>query len=484
MTNRVETLDPEDCESARQMGHRMVDDVIAMMRDVRHQPAWQAVPNSVKETLNEPVPYEGAGLEKVYRTFVENILPYPTGNAHPRFFGWVMGNGTLTGAFADFLASAMNPHVAGYDQAASVVEDKVLDWLRDLIGFPDDSTGLLVSGGTMANINAVLVARNECLDFDVRGQGTQAIEKPLTVYGSQETHSWVLKACELMGLGRNAFRKIPTNENFEIDIRACRREIESDLQSGFQPFCIVGNVGTVNCGAIDDLAGLRELANRFGIWLHLDGAFGSVAAWAPKSRKLVEGQALADSIAFDLHKWGYMPYEVACVLIRKPLAHQSTFGYAPSYLTSSNRGISVDTTKFADRGVQLSRGFRALKVWMSLKEQGVTRIGKAIDRNVGQARLLGALVEKEDCLELLAPIALNIVCLRFVRAGCNLDQLNEINQEILIRIQESGFAVPSHTEIDGKFAIRVCITNHRSNDRDFDELINMLVKVGRQIELS
>ena len=467
-----QSLDPTDWEEARQTAHRMVDDMVDYLSSVRSRPAWQTVPADVKAALSQDIPRQGVPLASVYDEFKDNILPYPTGNAHPGFFGWVMGNGTFTGAMADALASTMNAHLAGYDQSASIVERQVIAWLAELVGFPKTASGLLVSGGTMANLNGVAVARHHKAGFNIRQHGLQADGAPrLRIYGSAETHSWIYTACELMGMGRDGFRAVPTNDAFQIDMDACRRMIEDDIASGEKPFCVMGTAGTVNTGAIDDMPALRALADEFDLWFHIDGAFGSLAAWSEDTAGLVAGQDLADSIAFDLHKWGYMPYDVGCVLTRNPEAQKDAFGQTPSYLTPTTRGLAVGTTYFADKGLQLSRSFRALKVWMSLKEQGVDRIGEAISRNVTQARCLEQLIAQHEDLESLAPVSLNAVCYRFTRDSLTQEQLNQLNEEVLLRIQESGSAVPSHTFIDGKFAIRVCITNHRTEQRDLDQLV-------------
>ncbi|MEO1324895.1 MAG: pyridoxal-dependent decarboxylase [Pseudomonadota bacterium] len=471
-STNVHSLDPTDWEDARQTAHQMVDDMVDYLSSIRTRPAWRTVPPEVKTALEQDVPHKGAPLAAVYEEFKEAILPYPTGNLHPGFFGWVMGNGTFTGAMADALASSMNAHVAGYDQSASIVERQVISWLAELVGFPKSSSGLLVTGGTMANLNGVAVARHEKAGFDIRTRGLQADSAPrLRIYGSAQTHSWIYRACELMGMGREAFRAVPTNDAFQIDVSKCRDMIESDIADGDRPFCVMGTVGTVNTGAIDDLHALRALADAFDIWFHIDGAFGSLAAWSPDTAPLVEGQQLADSIAFDLHKWGYMPYDVGCVLTRKADAQDQTFGQAASYLSPTKRGLAVGTTYFADKGLQLSRSFRALKVWMSMKEQGAERIGQAISRNVEQAKYLERLISQHDDLELLAPVSLNAVCYRVKYDELSLEGLNRLNEEVLLRIQESGTAVPSHTFIDEKFAIRVCITNHRTENEDLERLV-------------
>lgn len=477
-----ETLDPVDWDESRRLGRAMVDDMIDYLSSVGDRPAWQAVPAQTKASLVEQLPVDGAPLGDVYAAFKEHILPYPTGNLHPGFFGWVMGNGTVTGMLADMLASGMNAHGAGYDQSARLVEQQVIAWFAEMFGFPKDASGVLVSGGTMANLNALTVARNEKAGYDIREHGLQHAGAPkLTVYGGAETHSWVLKACELMGLGRSAFRKVPVTKDFMIDLDACRAIIREDVNDGMKPFCLVASAGTVNTGAIDDIAALRTIADEFGLWLHIDGAFGSLAALSPASRHLVEAQAAADSIAFDLHKWGYMPYDVGCVLVRHPLAQTATFAQSPSYLSPTSRGVAVEGTYFADRGLQLSRSFRALKVWMSLKEQGVAKIGRVIQQNIDQARYFAGLVEAAGELELAAPVALNIVCFRYADPDATAETLDRMNEEILLRIQESGTAVPSHTRLDGKFVIRVCITNHRTRKAHLDRLVADVLRHARDI---
>jgi aromatic-L-amino-acid/L-tryptophan decarboxylase len=478
------TLDPTDWELFRLTGRRMVDDMLDAQRTVRDRVPWQPVPNDTKARLDEPLPLTGMPVDEVYAQFTRDILPYPTGNAHPRFWGWVMGNGTPTGMLAEMLAAGMNPHLAGYDQSAAIVERKVIGWLAELMGFPASASGVLVGGGTAANLNGLLAARAAKAGWDIREEGTHGGPQ-LVVYGSSETHSWAKKACDIMGMGRQGFRTIAVDANYRIDLDACRAAIESDIAAGKRPIAMVANVGTVGTGAVDDLAGLRALADRFDLWLHVDGAFGSLAALSP-SRSLVAGQEHADSIAFDLHKWGYMPYEVGVILTRDSAALINTFkppAGSAAYLASASRGTSADTTFFADRGVELSRGFRALKVWMSMKEQGVDRIGDAIQKNIDQARYLGALVERTSALELLAPVSMNIVCFRY-RANIADGHLDAFNRELLAELQLRGIAVPSQTILNEQFAIRVCVANHRSETEDFDALVDGVLAIGMELSVS
>jgi glutamate/tyrosine decarboxylase-like PLP-dependent enzyme len=476
------SLDPTDWAAVRAVGQLMVDDMLTYQQTVRERPPWRPVPAEVRARLDEPVPLEGQPLDAVYEAFLRDVLPYPTGNIHPRFWGWVMGTGTPTGMLAEMLAAGMNPHLAGYDQAASVIEKQVLSWLKSLMGFPGSASGLLVSGGTAANLNGLLAARVAKAGWDIRAEGLHA-GPPLTVYGSSETHSWAAKACDTMGMGRRAFRAAPVDADYRLDLAACREMILADRSVGLRPIAVIGNVGTVNTGAVDDLHGIRALADALGLWFHVDGAFGSMAALSP-SRDLVAGQELADSIAFDLHKWGYMPYEVGVVLTRDGEAQLKAFaGQAGSaaYLLSLDRGASADTTYFADRGLQLSRGFRALKVWLSMKEQGVSRIGAAIQANIDQARYLAERIESEPRLELLAPVPLNTVCFRYAGGNVPGERLDALNQEILTQLQVRGIAVPSQTVLAGRFAIRVCITNHRSELSDFDALVEAVLGLGAEL---
>ena len=475
------SLDPDDWDEVRAVGRTMVDDMLTWLETVRERPTWTPVPADVKARLIEAVPHAGAPLAEVYEAFKRDILPYPTGNIHPRFWGWVQGTGTTTGVLADMLASTMNPHLAGYDQSAALIERRVLAWLAELVGFPADASGVLVSGGTEANINGLMAARVAKAGFDVRADGVRA-GPPLTLYGSAETHSWIYKACEVMGLGRKAFRAIAVDGDYCVDVALCRARILDDLAAGYRPIAIVGTAGSVNTGATDDLRALRALADEFGLWLHIDGAFGALAAWTP-SRDLVAGQESADSIAFDLHKWGYMPYEAGVALTREPGAQLAAYkpAAAGAYLASPGGGIAADTTYFADRGLQLSRGFRALKVWMSMKEQGVNRIAACIQANIDQARRLAALVDAHPDLERLAPAPLNIVCLRYAPAGVAAEALNALNERILVALQTRGIAVPSQTVLQGRFAIRVCITNHRTRDEDLDILVDAVTAIGREL---
>jgi len=476
-----ESLDPENWDELRALGHRMVDDLLAYLRTVRDRPVWRPIPGDVRASLKGPVPRAPEGADQAYADFRDYVLPHPMGNIHPRFWGWVMGTGTPLGALAEMLAAGMNPNMGGGDHVANLVEEQVLDWCKEMLGFPPDASGLLVSGGSMANLVGLAVARSARAGFDVRKRGVRAAGGPLTVYASVETHSSVQKAVELLGLGSDALRLVPVNAELEIDVPALERMVRDDRADGCLPICVVGNAGTVGTGAIDDLRSLAHLCAAEKLWLHVDGAFGALATLVPEYRSRLAGMEQADSIAFDLHKWMYVPFEAGCTLVRDAEAHRRAFSLRPDYLTHAERGLAAGTLWFSDYGIQLTRGFRALKVWMSLKEHGLDKYARLVRQNIEQARHLAALVREAPDLELLAPVPLNIVCFRYVSPGRDEAALDALNQELLIQLHEQGIAVPSNLTVGGRFAIRVAITNHRSRREDFDLLVQEARRIGAEL---
>jgi aromatic-L-amino-acid/L-tryptophan decarboxylase len=490
------TFDPiSDSEwaSLRALGHRMLDDLIDAQQALPHTPVWRPLPPAKRPLFEESGPEHGLGADAAYEQFRSHILPYGLGNWHPRFFGWVQGNGTPLAMLADMLASGMNPHMGGFNHAPAMVERQVIAWFAEWFGMAGAS-GLFVTGGTMANVHALACARVTVarrLGHDVRQQGVQPwpgepIPGPLVFYGSSETHGWARKAAEWLGLGVRAFRQVPVHPDFTMQREALERMIEADRAAGLVPFSVIGTAGTVNTGATDDLNALADLCAKEALWFHVDGAFGALAALSPLVRDQVVGMERADSLAFDLHKWGSMPFECACVLVRDAAAHHAAFRNSASYLAPSDRGPTAGGMYFNERGLDLTRGFKALKVWMQLQADGVDKLGRIITQNVNQVRALVALIDAHRELERLAPAPLNIVCFRYRpdmhgTASPSPDRLDALNREVLSLLQERGIAMPSSTIIDGHFALRVAHVNHRTTDDDVSELVRDIVSIGREV---
>ncbi|MBW4027860.1 MAG: amino acid decarboxylase [Acidobacteria bacterium] len=478
------TLDPENWDELRTLGHRMLDDMFEHLETLRGQPAWQPVPAEVRQALDEPLPRGSQPVESVYQEFVTNIVPYTSGNRHPRAWGWVRGNGTPLAMLAEMLAAGINSHCGGGNQSPTLVEEQVLEWLREIMGMPQGTSGLLTSGGTMANLIGLAVARHAKAGFDIRKDGLQGVPARLTVYCSAETHMWAQKSMELLGLGSRSLRRIAVDAESRIDIAGLRKQIAQDKAEGLHPIAVIGNAGTVNTGSVDDLIALRQLCDEEALWLHVDGAFGALLKLSPKYRHLVRGAELADSLAFDLHKWMYLPFEVGCVLVRDAEMHRAAFATPASYLEGAERGMLAGGMTFSDRGIELTRGFKALKVWMSLKAHGVDAYTALIEQNMEQAAHLADRVAKHAELESLSLRQMNIVCFRYrPTAPMSDEELNRLNREIVLRLQESGEFVVSGTVLDGKYAIRVANTNHRSRLEDFDALAEAVIARGQRLLL-
>lgn len=474
-------LDPKDWQAFRTLAHAALDDAIEYLEHVGERPAWQEMPEAVRARLDEPLPTDPTPLDDVYREFVQSIMPYNSGNIHPRFFGWVQGTGTPTGVLAEMLAATMNPNVGGRNHGAVYVERAIVHWFRDLFKFPSSASGVLTIGTSAANLIAVLVARTRALGPQVRESGIPTEGGRLMAYASTATHSCVRRAFEVSGLGSASLRILSTDSLHRIDPDALARAIAEDRAAGRRPFMIVGNAGTVDVGAIDPLDALAHLAEREGLWYHVDGAFGATAVMSSKLAPRFVGIERADSIAFDFHKWLQAPYDAGCLIVRDGELHRSTFASSPSYLTRMPRGLASAQPWFTDYTLDLSRGFRALKVWFTIKHFGAQALGAAMEENVRQARLLGDLVDADAGFELLAPVQLNVVCFRYHIPSAGETEHDEFNDELVIRLQESGVAVTSSTTVGGRRAIRVCIVNQRTKDEDLTTTLDAIKRIAAQM---
>ena len=475
------TLDPDDWAETRAVAHRMVDDAIAHLEGLRQRSVWQPIPEAVRETFRAPVPQGPTPLVQVYDEMRANLLRYPMGNIHPRFFGWYMGGSNFTGALADFLAAVDGSNLGGGDTAAAETDRQVVDWLKTLMGFPESAGGTLTSGGSMANMVGLTVARNAMAGVDVRVEGVTNLPKPLRFYTSDQAHSAHQKAMETLGLGSRALRQVPTDADYRMDVQALAAMIAEDRAAGLLPACVIATAGTTNTGAIDDLAAIGALCRREGIWFHIDGCIGAFLRLAPRLKGLVEGLDQADSLALDPHKWLQTPFECGCALVRDGRRQFDTFTLHGDYLQVQTRGLAAGEF-LADYGFDLSRGFKALKLWMSLKEQGVEKFGALIDQHVGMGQYLASLIRAEPKLELMAPVAINIVCFRYRGNGGTEAELRALNTEIMLRLQESGVAVPTDTTLRGRHSLRAAINNHRTRPEDLELLVAEVLRHGAALQ--
>jgi len=475
------SLDPQDWDEMRALGHQMVDDMMDYLQTISQQPSWKPMPLEVKEFFEERLPESGQPIAEIYRDFQHYILPYNKGNVHPRFWAWVQGTGTPLGALADFLASSLNPNVTIGEHAPMYVDRQVVNWCKQLMGFPENATGILVSGASMANITALIAARNHFDKRNIRKHGLQSIEGKLLMYCSSETHSCVQKAAEAIGLGSDGVRKVSVDADYRMNVDELEAQIKSDLAAGNLPFCVVANAGTVNTGSIDPMARIAAICKEYSLWFHVDGAFGALAKLLPEYETELAPLAEADSLAFDLHKWMYINYEVACCLIRDASAHREAFAIVPNYLMSHDRGLASGLEPVNNYGMELSRGFKALKVWMSIKEHGINTYRDLIRQNISQCQYLAELIQDSTHLELKAPVLMNIVCFRFTVSDLDTGKLNNLNKEILMHLHEQGIASPSNAVLNGEYVIRVANTNHRSTRADFEALVQACEEIGSKI---
>jgi glutamate/tyrosine decarboxylase-like PLP-dependent enzyme len=473
-----ETLDPQNWDEIRAQGHRMLDDMIDYAANIRNRPVWQPIPDEVRARFHADLPRQPSGLGEVYREFADFVVPYATGNVHPGFMGWVHGGGSVVGMLAEMLAAGLNANLGGRDHIPLEVECQIVEWTRQMFGFPNTASGIFVTGTSMANLMAVLVARTTALGQAVRQRGLGDEGAVLTAYTSTAAHGCITKAMDIAGFGSDALRCIEVDRFHRIDVNALRARIAADRSAGKKPFLVVGSAGTVDIGAIDDLRALSALCREEQLWLHIDGAYGALGILSPVLAPRLDGLEDADSIALDFHKWGQVPYDAGFLLIRDGDRHRQTFSAPAAYLRRETRGLAAGSSWPCDLGPDLSRGFRALKTWFTLKTYGTAKLGAVITRTCALAGYLETRILAEPRLEMLAPVQLNIVCFRYRAADAD-----KINREIVIDIQESGIAAPSTTVLDGRLAIRTAIVNHRTDTCDIDSLIAAVLDFGARRSL-
>lgn len=476
------SLDPNNWDEIRKLGYQSIDLMIEYLSNIEQNKVWKPIPPKTKEYFSSSIPLKPQSTNEIFDDFINNILPYPSGNIHPRFWGFVKGTGTPTGAIAELLATTMNSNTGGGEHIANYVELQIIEWAKEMLNFDKKASGLITSGCSMANLTGLAVARNVMSNNDIRKEGLRSMSQDFVIYGSDQIHSSIKKSIETLGIGSNNITLIPTNDKFEMDVENLEKTIQVDISNGKIPMAVVANAGTVNTGAIDPLNKIAEITKKYKIWYHIDGAFGALAKIVPEYDDIMFGLELADSIAFDMHKWMYMPYEIGLILVKDPIAHKLTFSLRPDYLSEETRGFSSFKNWATEYGIELSRGFRSLKAWFLIKEHGFKKYQLLIHQNIKQARYLGTLIEASDQLEILAPIALNIVCFRFIFSNKD-DAINDsLNKEVLLRIQEEGIALFSSTILNNKYALRVAITNHRTKMSDIDLTISKILEIGNTLK--
>jgi aromatic-L-amino-acid decarboxylase len=512
-------LDPSPDEF-RRMGNAAVDalaDYLGSVRDRRVYPQTSA--QAIRKKLESELPNEPVEFARLLEIFTEVIVPHSRQNAHPRMFGYVQSPGTAVAALADFLASTLNANLTAWRSAPAAVELErlTIDWIKQIIGYHADAAGLFVSGGSMANLAALVTARQAKLTTD-KAVIPSASEGPhestsdacevlrfaqddrsraMRVYCSEETHHSIEKAAAILGIGWENVRKISVDAHFKIRIDDLVVQISEDIASGHQPFCVVANAGTVMTGAIDPLAQIAEVARRFNLWLHVDAAYGGFAVLSKSARSLFGAIREADSVSLDPHKWLYLPVDCGCVLYRDAQAARAAFAYEAEY-TRVLTEQADEAFAFWDYGPELSRRFRALKVWMLLKGVGLRALGEAIEKDLACAGHFEQLVKATDDFEMLAPVELSIFCFRYVPSRLkralasanetervNIEQdLDTLNERLLTELQRDGSSYLSNARIRGRFALRGCVMNYRTTPQDMETLLNDLRRIAIDIERS
>jgi aromatic-L-amino-acid/L-tryptophan decarboxylase len=471
-------------EEIQRVGYLVVDLIADHLSTLPTEPAFVPVPPALaQQFLTTPAPADPVSPDEVLRRFQETIEPYPFGNGHPRFWGWVNSPPAVMGVFADALAAAMNPSCAGGNHAAIYVERQVIGWFREMLGFPGDSMGLLVSGGSMATMTALAVARHVASGVDVRLHGLRDAPAPFAFYLSSEAHSCARKAIELLGFGSASIRTIATGENYRMDVGALEAALEEDLARHVQPIAVIATGGSTNTGAIDDLDAIAAVCHRHRVWLHVDAAYGGPAILSTEYGDQLRSLAKADSVALDPHKWLFVPVEAGLVIVRDADAMRSAFSLVPPYIRQSgSAGEVYGLPWFSEYGFQQTRGFRALKVWMTMQQFGLTGYKAAIEENLALANYLADCIRSAADLDLMAPPSLSVVCFRFLDPTVgNEEAAAALNRALLERLQLGGDAFLTSTELRGRFVLRACIVNYRSTRQDIDRMLKAVRRIGGEL---
>ena len=463
----------------RQAGHRLVDDIADFLSGIRKYPVTPApLPHELRQKLPESMPEKGADALTLVKEAWDLMLNHSLFNGHPRFWGYITSSAAPLGMLADLLASAINSNCGAYvlSPMATEIEKQTIQWLAGFIGFPAGS-GIMVSGGNMANFVGFLAGRKAKAGWDIRKEGLQPSRGKWRIYSSADTHTWINKATDLFGLGLDAISWIPIDKSQRMDIVALEKKILSDKEEGLVPMMIIGTAGSVGTGAVDELDKIAIICQRENCWFHVDGAYGGFAASLPELRSLFKGIELADSVAMDPHKWLYSPLEAGCTLVKDSKALTAAFSFHPTYFNFD--GKEEPETNFYEQGFQNSRGFRALKVWLEFRHLGADGHAQLIRKDIRLAQSLFSILEASPEIETFTQ-HLSIVTFRYCpkEAKGNQEYLNKLNQELLDKLQFGGEIFPSNAIIDGSFLLRICIVNFRTQLEDMSSLVEIVLKEG------
>ena len=489
-----ETFDM-DPEEIRQLGYHSVDLMVNYFKNMCKGPILTTKTlEQMKKLVDEPLPQVEQNPRTILDDCQEKIIANAIRIGNPRFLGWILASGTVIGAFADGIASTLNQNVAVSGAGmATALELLVIDWIKEILGYDPNAAGILLSGGSMANLTALAIARNVTADFDVGIEGLQQ-DKNMILYASEEVHMCVPKAANILGIGMNNVRRVKVDDAFRLDTNDLKDKIMEDKNHGMFPFCVVATAGTVNTGAIDPLESIADICQKHNLWFHVDAAYGGFASLSSNLKPLLNGITRADSVALDPHKWLFIPFEAGCVLVKNQSHMINTFSMNAPYIHLANTtSIPSENVDFSDYGLQLSRQFRALKVWMSLKQYGIKKYERLINQNVYLARYLATLVNESSDFEAASTVTLSIFCFRYFPEDLRqkyqeIDQLqgekieeylNRLNRALTKEIRTDQRAVLSSTVLRDKYVLRACIVNYRTTKQDIKDILTILRELGR-----
>jgi glutamate/tyrosine decarboxylase-like PLP-dependent enzyme len=472
----------------RKAGHQLIDEIADFLSAIRNYPVTTSPsPKNLQDMLSDiSLPASGTEATELLKESMQLLVKNSLFNGHPRFWGYITSSPAPIGMLGDLLASAINSNCGAFilSPLATEIEKQTIKWLAEMIGYSTDCGGIMVSGGNMANFVGFLAARKAKTNWDIRKEGLQPSQGKLRVYTSSETHTWINKAADLFGLGTDAICWIPVNDDQKMNTKLLEQKIIEDKKGGYLPFIVIGNAGTVGTGAVDPLKNISAVCKTHNCWFHVDGAYGAFAAALPENKDLFEGIALADSVAMDPHKWLYSPLEAGCTLVKNPDTLTDAFSFHPTYYNFD--GQEEQPTNFYERGLQNSRGFRALKVWLGLRQAGKAGHIRMIQEDIQLAKRLFELINENPELETFTN-NLSITTFRYRPPGMadnenNESYLNKLNQSLLNVLQSAGEVFPSNAVLNDKFLLRVCIVNFRTKFTDIEALPGIIVREGRLID--